>query len=121
MKLAKMLIVLIVVAICLPPTSSAMHGSDIVLTSSPSVLGARLHLFEYRNGPKSYDVKGDGTGTVTFYRRAVNVGGYPRGAVLQSWVYHFDEAGFNIGDGSAADSVSCTFTTGSKLIVRPIK
>lgn len=104
----------------------ALHGSDIVLSSSPSVLGARLHTLKWADrlgGARSYDLKGlDGArGVVTFYRRAVGANGYPRGTVLQTWVYEYDETAFNVGAAAEADSVSATFDLSGKLLIRPIE
>ncbi|MDP2326213.1 MAG: hypothetical protein Q8N51_19600 [Gammaproteobacteria bacterium] len=108
------------VGILVATAVEAMHGTDIVLTSGAS--GVRLHSSRYREGWKSYDVNANGTGVIIFYRRALNAGGYPRGAVLGSWVYQVDEKAFNTGDATQVDSVSFIFSggTATKVIVRPI-
>lgn len=125
-NLLKIVLVALVASLLMPVPAQALHGSDIVLSSSPSVLGARLHLLKWsdrRDGPLSYDIKGlDGArGVVTFYRREVGALGYPRGAVLQTWVYQYDEAAFNTGRASDADSVSATFESAGELLVRPVE
>jgi hypothetical protein len=119
-------LVALVVSFLIPVPAQALHGSDIVLSSSPSVLGARLHLLKWsdrRDGALSYDVKGlDGArGVITFYKRAVGANGYPRGAVLQTWVFEYDETAFNTGVAADADSVSASFTSSGKLLVRPVQ
>jgi hypothetical protein len=123
MKNTRGLIGLVLVATMLVAgVAEAMHGTDIVLTSGS--LGSRLHSARYRDGWRSYDVNSDGTGVIIFYRRAESVpGGYPRGAVLESWVYQLTDEPFNTGDASAADSVSVIVSGGdaTKVIVRPIK
>ncbi len=119
-RLGLMLVALVAcLVVALPATP--MNGTDILLTSSPAVNGARLHLHRYRDGYKSYDVNPNGTGVITFYRRAENSGGYPRGAVIQTWVYQCTDEPFNTGDATAADSVAITtWGTATQCIVRPI-
>jgi hypothetical protein len=118
MKLAKILIILVLVAICLPPVASAVPGSDIVITADG---GTRLHLEKAGRGPASYSCQCDGTGWMTIYRRAENAGGYPRGAVRASEtrVYRLTAGSFWIPRAANYDSTSVTWESGSELIIRP--
>jgi len=120
----KLIFALLAVALLgavVPDQAAALPPNDIVLTVSPSVLGARLHFQQAGEGYRSYDVNADGTGTITFYRRTPGANGYPRGAVILSSVLVIDEKPFNVPNVQDADSVSFSATTATKVIVRPIK
>lgn len=121
----KLLIIAVVLAMVATPATvavvSAMPNSDIVFTFG-GLTSARLHTATQGYGPGSYDVKSDGTGTITFYKRARSgPAGYPRGAVLEFWTYQLGGTERNFPGASYADSASVTsWGTAKEVIVTGI-